>query len=217
MNFVRKGLSIVFACVAACLFAQSTIRLGSTGVAEEEVASGNAVKVRGRGIGTNKTEALKDAYRDAIEQAVGIYVDAEQMAANNKLVKDQILTQSNAYIEKFDMIEETVAANGLVTIRILATVNKSALTKRLTDVMPAQTFKLGNDAQNVHAKMVTKEKRDVAAAALLKKTLEDLDPVKQLIRFTLADNKLLVHEYNTYSEKYTGYFYRFKFEVNDEK
>ena len=30
------------------------------------------VKVKGRGVGTDKTEALKDAYRDAVERAVGM-------------------------------------------------------------------------------------------------------------------------------------------------
>ena len=35
------------------------------------------VKVLGKGTGADKTEALKDAYRDAIERAVGMYVDAE--------------------------------------------------------------------------------------------------------------------------------------------
>ena len=49
------------------------------------------VKVVGRGIGVDKTEALKDAYRDAVERAVGLYVDAEQMVQNEDLVKDQIL------------------------------------------------------------------------------------------------------------------------------
>ena len=35
---------------------------------------GEVVKVRGRGVGLNRAEALKDAYRNAIENAVGLYV-----------------------------------------------------------------------------------------------------------------------------------------------
>lgn len=46
------------------------------------------VKVMGRGVGADKTEALKNAYRDAVERAVGLYVDAEQMMKNEELVKD---------------------------------------------------------------------------------------------------------------------------------
>lgn len=36
------------------------------------------VNVDGRGVGTDKAEALKDAYRDAVEHTVGMYVAAEQ-------------------------------------------------------------------------------------------------------------------------------------------
>ena len=80
------------------------------------------VKVKGQGVGADKAEALKDAYRDAVERAVGLYVDAEQMMKNEKLVTDQILTQSNAYIEKYNIVVEAKKPNGLVAITILANV-----------------------------------------------------------------------------------------------
>ncbi len=106
------------------------------------------VKVRGKGTGADKTEALKDAYRDAVERAVGLYVDAEQMMKNEELVKDQILTQSNAYIERYDVAKETTKPNGLVEIQILAEVRKSALTKKISDVMPTKTFRLSDGLKN---------------------------------------------------------------------
>ena len=78
-----KALSVAISTVAMVAFAQDA----------------EIVKVRGRGTGADKVEALKDAYRDAIERAVGMYVDAEQAMENEELVEDKILTQSNAYIE----------------------------------------------------------------------------------------------------------------------
>ena len=108
------------------------------------------VKVKGQGVGTDKTEALKDAYRDAVERAVGLYIDAEQMMENEELVKDQILTQSNAYIEKYDVAKETTKPNGLVEVQILAEVRKTALTKKISDVMPAKTFRLSDGLKNDH-------------------------------------------------------------------
>ena len=144
------------------------------------------VKVKGRGIGTDKTEALKDAYRDAVERAVGLYVDAEQMMENEELVKDQILTQSNAYIEKYDVAKETTKPNGLVEIQILAEVRKTALTKKISDVMPTKTFRLGNGLKNAHAKMATEAKRNMDGAALLKKALEGLNPMLEIMDCELA-------------------------------
>lgn len=106
---------------------------------------GETVSVLGRGMGMNREEALKDAYRDAIERAVGLYVDAEQMMKNEQLVHDQILTHSNAYIERYDIKKEETRPNGLTEIQILAVVNRSALAQKLSEVMPPQTFQVGTE------------------------------------------------------------------------
>lgn len=147
------------------------------------------VKVRGRGTGTNKMEALKDAFRDAIEKAVGLYVDAEQMVKNEELVKDQILTQSNAYIEKYNVVIESRTPNGLTEVTILAEVRKLALAKKIKDIMPAQKVTLSNVSQNLHAEIVTDFKRKEESVALLKNELDNLSPVKQLMKVSLASEK----------------------------
>lgn len=146
------------------------------------------VKVRGRGVGIDKTEALKDAYRNAIESAVGLYVDAEQMVQNEDLVKDQILTQSNAYIESYKVVK-TNTENGLVSITILADVRKLALTRRIRDVMPDQRIALSEVSKNLHAEIVTDFTRKSNAVALLKNELENLVPVKQLMKVSLGSEK----------------------------
>ena len=147
------------------------------------------VKVRGRGTGMNKTEALEDAYRDAIESAVGVYVDVEQMVKNEDLVKDQILTHSNAYIQDYETIKEDKSGNGLVTITILASVRKLALAKKIKDVMPTQKVALSNVSKNLHAEIVTDTKRKEGAVALLKNELDNLSPIRQLMKVSLAAEK----------------------------
>ena len=176
--------------------------------------SAEIVNVEGRGVGANKAEALKDAYRDAVERAVGMYVDAEQKMKNDELVEDQILTHSKAYIEKYDVVKEKTKPNGLVEIRINAEVKKSVLTKKLSDVMPKQTFALGDDAQNIHSRIVTKEKRNGDAAALLENVIGELNPVKQLMNLSLSPAKPIQAVDNDGKQKL---YYRFKFTVNDRK
>ena len=147
------------------------------------------VKVKGRGVGADKTEALKDAYRDAVERAVGLYVDAEQMMKNEELVKDQILTQSNAYIEKYEVAKETTKPNGLFEIQILAEVRKSVLTKKLSDVMPTVTVDVAAASRNAHANAVTEAKMQDDALALMKNELKGFDPVRQLMTVSLVSPK----------------------------
>lgn len=177
------------------------------------------VKVKGRGIGTDKTEALKDAYRDAVERAVGLYVDAEQMMENEELVKDQILTQSNAYIEKYDVAKETTKPNGLVEIQILAEVRKTALTKKISDVMPSQTFQLNTAVtQNLHAKLVTEEKRTKDVAALLKNALEGIDPIRQLVKASLVSQEpKIVENGGLGSDDFVTLRYAFMFEIDQKR
>lgn len=199
MKIVNEICAIVIMFAAAFAFSQDAA----------------TVTVRAKGTGADMAEALKDAYRDAIERAVGMYVDAKQAMENEEMVEDKILTQSNAYIEKFDVIKEKKKPNGLVEIQIDAEVKKSALTKKLSDIMPKQTFALGDDAQNFHSKAVTKEKRDTDAAALLANVLnEDLNPVKQLMKMTLADTKPKSWKCGNGKEKV---LYRFRFTIDEAK
>ena len=184
VKMIRLVMTAAVVLGIGSVAAQQTIslNLGQQSSANTSNAEADTVKVQGRGVGVNRTAALKDAYRDAIERAVGLYVDAETVANNDELVKDQVLTQSNAYITDYRELSETKLDGGLVQIRILATVKKQALTTKLSDVMPAQTVRIDNSGlQNVHAQLVTKEKRAEDSAALLKNALDGLNPIKSLM------------------------------------
>ena len=183
---VKMMKVVAVVSVAMCLSSASaqqtiSVNFGQQGTSEAPQAGGETVKVQGRGVGATKEAALKDAYRDAIERAVGLYVDAETVANNDQIVKDQVLTQSNAYITDYRELSSERIDVGF-EVRILATVKKQALTTKLTDVMPAQTVRIDNTGlQNVHAQLVTKEKRAEDAAALLKSALEGLNPMQSLM------------------------------------
>ncbi len=106
--------------------------------AEESAAcEGATQKVVARGVGKDKAAALKDAYRAAVEKAVGLYVDAETVADNDELVQDQVLTHSNAYIESYDELGTKELDSGLVQVRISALVRKRELVEKLGKVLPS--------------------------------------------------------------------------------
>ncbi len=173
------------------------------------------VKVRGRGLGTNKMEALKDAYRDAVEQAVGLYVDAEQMVQNEDLVKDQILTQSNAYIEKYKIAKESTEENGLITVTILADVRKRALTRKIRDVMPSSTIDLSGISKDLHAQIVTDFRANDDALAIIRNELRELRPFK-LMKVTLGTTKPIAEPVKE-EPSMVRLWYPVKFEVDDTK
>ncbi len=190
-------------------------------VAENEVSNvandSKIVTVIGKGVGIDKENALKDAYRDAIERAVGMYVDAEQMVKNGELVQDQILTHSNAYIESFDVKEEKKESNGLIKVRILAQVKKSDLAKKMTKVLPPQVFKVGRELQDVHAKLTTQVKRNLDGVALLKKGLSGLNP-RNLINVSLVSTTPFIRTDEKKPDKvYLHYLLKFEMNMNKYK
>jgi len=148
-------------------------------------AEADVISVKGKGVGVDEAAALKDAYRDAVETAVGLYVDAEQLMKNDEVIKDQILTQSNAYIEGYKEISRT-ADNGLVTIKIVASVRTRTLAKRIEGVMPAKCVAVGSQLANIHAQSVTQETRGKDAVAIFKKELEELRKLRNLYEIELA-------------------------------
>lgn len=173
------------------------------------------VSVKGTGTGITETEALKDAYRDAVETAVGLYVDAEQMVKNDEIVEDKILTQSNAYIESYDVLKKSTA-NGVCTIKILAKVRTKALTMAMSTMMKTQTIEVGDELQNLYANEVTKKKSGKEGAALLKNLLDKLDPGLPLIDVTLADAKP-VALYKDVEGNEQKFAYLFKQTISEER
>ena len=216
-NGVKIKLLAIFGsmlCTASLL--GESFSLAPIGGGEKPANSANdVVKVRGKGVGANKTEALKDAYRDAVERAVGLFVDAEQMIKNDEILKDQVLTQSNAYIEKYDLVKES-EVGGLVHVDILAVVRKSALVTKVSGFMPVQTQDLGNTMQNLHAKIVSTEKRNEDGAALLQNFMNDFDPIRQMVGVGLASTTPVVRDLkNDPSRK--AVLYRYKFSLDDNR
>ena len=61
----------------------------------------NTKEVIAEGVGDSHDNAIKDAFRNAVRQVVGVYVDSETLVKNDKLVDDKILTLSNGFINDY--------------------------------------------------------------------------------------------------------------------
>ena len=179
------------------------------------------VSTMGKGVGVTAEEALKDSFRDAVERAVGVFVDAEAQAENDQLIRDQVLTHSNAYIAKYKKVSERKIENGLQEVKIVAEVKKGELTQKLRDTMPEKVFSLGdelkrryderqqirielNDQQQQEtAKEISQEKRDADAAALIRNTLADFNPTATMLDIAATGTKPTVT--GTNGETMVGY------------
>jgi len=77
-----------------------------------------------------KKIALQDAFRYAVQSAIGAQVNSETVVKESALLKDRIIVKSDGYIRKYEILEESTSA-GEYTVKIKAWVSATELNKDL--------------------------------------------------------------------------------------
>ncbi|MCQ2391462.1 MAG: hypothetical protein MJ240_08555 [Kiritimatiellae bacterium] len=153
---------------------------------ERATKDSKVVVVTAFGKGETKEEARKNAFRTAIEKAVGVYVDAESMMQNYEMVKDRVNTISNADITKCETLKEGRLKSGGYGVQIRATVEKKAITPKFKDVFPAAFADVEGVASSIHAQKVTAATRSTDAASLMKAAIGDVDRMRNWVRLSVV-------------------------------
>ena len=141
-----------------------------TGVIGFSQDKGKTQEVVGEGVGSSADQALKDAFRNAVRQVVGAYVDAETLVKNDELVEDKILTYSNGFIKNFSEVEGSKKVQGgIYRVKIKAVVETGSVIAKLK----ASNISIKEvDGKGLFAEVVSKMDSEKDAAALLKKSFE---------------------------------------------
>ncbi len=126
MNRPGKTLCMVFLIVMALTLparAEETKTVTAEGVA---AIQGNARELA-------RDAALDDAQRRAVEQVIGVMVDAQTQVENYQVISDRILSQTSGYIKRYEITGESVDS-GLLRVRINAEVAVKPLTDDLAGI-----------------------------------------------------------------------------------
>lgn len=127
------------------------------------------IEVVATGIGKDSENALKNALRAAIEQAVGTLVDSETLAKNDEVVNDQILSYSAGFVESHKVIGEPKTSDGLVSIKINAQVRRTQLTQKL---QAANIHIKEVDGESFFGEVITKMEQQQSANDMINKALD---------------------------------------------
>jgi len=126
------------------------------------------------GVGLDVESARKDSYRNAVRQAVGAYVDAETIVANDELISDKVITLSPAFVERVDPIPGGESREGSLTrVRVRAHVRITKLLDTLAEgKIKTRSHTKNVDTQSLLAELQTKAdqsggQRDVLQRALV--------------------------------------------------
>ena len=153
-------------------------------VSAESPASDATTEVVASGVGIDADKALRNALMNAVQQAVGLVVDAETLVKNEDVIKDQILTYSDGYVEHFDKIKDGKRDDGLYEVKIKATVKRRQLVEKLKETKVIVTKVEG---ASLFGEVTTQLEAGKNAAKLLEKALEGL-PLN-LLTVRIGDQK----------------------------
>ncbi len=172
---MRKLLASTAALLllVGCAGSKSRLKLGKT--AEGEVVEAEGLTPNEGKILDIKRASLVDAQRNAVEKAVGVFVSGKTMVEKAVAIENNILSKTDGYIKKFDVISEGPAENNLYRTRIRALVAVKDLQNDLKDMSLLKTAEL----QRPRVMISLKEKvdkadvEDGAASSALQKSLMD--------------------------------------------
>lgn len=145
----------------------SAIAMGPR-IAEILESDSDGTIVRADGIGDDPDAALREAFRRAVELAVGTMVDGSTLVQNEALI-EKILTHSAGFVKTYETLSET-RARGMCRMEIRAVVLRQALAERLTSSNIALRSVDGN---GLFAEAVTKLSAERGAAGMIQEILVD--------------------------------------------
>lgn len=143
---------------------------GNISSSSNESSSHEIKVVEVEGVGESQQKAKEDAYRNAVEKAVGSFVSADLVAKNDQLIKDEVLNYSAGYIETSEVLSEGKRPDGLYSIKLRASVAKKKLTRQL-EALNIATADV--DSESIFAEAVTTSNQRESAQKIWAKLFED--------------------------------------------
>ncbi|MFZ4791700.1 MAG: DUF4124 domain-containing protein [Candidatus Competibacteraceae bacterium] len=131
----------------------------------EQPAQPDIVEVVAQGMGIDVNSALLNAYSNAVQQALGLYVDAETLVQNDQIVQDKILTYSKGFIQEATTVKQS-QVNGLFQVNIRAKVKRQQL---LEQAKANNITVKAVEGVSLHAQVESQVKQEKDAKALLEK------------------------------------------------
>ncbi len=116
-------LVLAFLLLSVAAWAQETKTVTAEGVA---VIQGGAKDIA-------RDQAVEDAQKRAVEQAVGLLIDSQTQVENYQLISDKILSQTKGYITRYNIAGET-QEDTLLRVKINAEVSLGKLTDDLSGI-----------------------------------------------------------------------------------
>lgn len=125
---MKLSKALKYGVLSVFCFAHTLLPVQAANEVKQVVSTGQSDLAIG--LGRAREQAIAQATRLAVEQAMGVYVLSETLVENMALVSDKVLTQSSGYVSGYKVLSES-KENGLYSVKIEATVSVEPLVDQL--------------------------------------------------------------------------------------
>lgn len=92
-------------------------------------AASQAVIVQGTGV--SRANALTNAFRRAVEEAAGVFIETRTVVEYGELIKDEIVSHARGYVSHYMIVNEKKESDGTYFIEIDADVNSGLINQHI--------------------------------------------------------------------------------------
>jgi hypothetical protein len=179
-SFNPLVLSAGFVSLTVCSMAQERVVIAPNGATQSSVR-----EVVATGFGINPQKAEEQALMAAVRSAIGVYLDAKTIVANEDVIQNRILSLSNGFVKEYAAIKRSgPSPDGLYEVTIAAKVESS----QLMSAMKAANIVSGEiQGRNLWAESATKIKGVDDAVQILQSTIRE--SCEQLIKLRFLDQE----------------------------
>ncbi len=98
-----------------------------------EIEAEGRASIHNKNTASARSQAIRNAQRNAIEQGVGVLINAKAQTQNYEIIRENILTTSEGFITKYTIVSEgAVAGDEYYQVKIKANVSQNLLKQRLS-------------------------------------------------------------------------------------
>lgn len=179
-SFFTFVLSVGFVSFAVCSMAQERVVIAPNGAAQSSVR-----EVVATGFGINPQKAEEQALMAAVRSAIGVYLDAKTIVANEDVIQNRILSLSNGFVKEYTAIKRSgPSPDGLYEVTIVAKIESS----QLMSAMKSANIVSGEiQGRNLWAESATKIKGVDDAVHILQATIRE--SCEQLVQLRFLDQE----------------------------
>lgn len=141
-------------------------------------------EVEATGTGATEEEAFKQAVVDAVRQVVGALVSAENVVKNDRVIKDEVLTLSNGFVDKVLNRDKTKMDDGTWQVKLRCIVRKGQLYGKLQKAnVPTVKF----DGVSLFADVVSQLDHQKSSVEMIKNAMKKFS--SSLVTATMLEEK----------------------------